>query len=351
MSIASAFGRFWPLVLPVLFITGLAAFILDARVPETFTATGTVMVARPEVDPSRAASSSVDLGAAIRDASTMDARTAVLERGGRDDYRIVQVSANRAQVLATGDGAIPGVRAVLRALSDGVASQQLAASIAVDERIQPRLFVQVPEDDLEALAAVDAPIDGDPPEVVGTLVLEDPLAGAENPLGGPALATRLVLLSINSDAGTQSLEGSLPEGVAFQVNAFDRRAREILTVSTTGPDQEETLASFSIVTEAVADELERRQEQAEVPSEARLLVDLIAAPLQAQENEPALIRAATIVLVLGLLVAVALPTMLSEFLFRGRAPDSGQGDGKPVPGSDFDTRSEPLDEQQVEPAS
>lgn len=312
MTLLQAFRTYGWLSAAIALVTISAVFLLERGGTASFSAAGSIMIARPEVDPSRAASREVNLTGAIADTSTADAREAFAADGGRDDYRIIQVSESRAQVLASGEGAVPGVRAVLRSLADHVAGQQLAAQIEAEERIRPRLFLQIPVDDLAALGAIEGSVSGELPEVVGTFVLEDPLAGAENPLGGTAAATRLVLLRVNSDDGTQELLEELPRGASFGINAFDRQARELLTVTTNAASPADALQAFDTVTAAVEAELARRQELAEVPSDARLLVDVIAAPINAVEADEGLSGRALVLLVLGLGGALAAPTILRE---------------------------------------
>ncbi len=312
MTLSESFQRYWPLSVAVIILAVGGAFLVQVRAGSGYVASGSVMIAPPEVDPSRSASRAINLAAAIAETSTAEVREAVAVEGGRDDYRIIQVSNNRLQVLASGEGAVPGVRAVLRSLSDVVAAQQQAADIDVDERLRPRLFFQIPDDELAALAAVEGELAGEPPEVIGTLVLEDPLSGAVNPLNGVALATRLVLLTITSDAGAEDVASTLPEDVGFTVGAYDRRAPGLLTITTTGPEPAEVVRAFDAVAESVDAELQRRQELAEVPRAARLLVDVIASPLEAREANPGLSTGALLVLALGLGIALAIPGILRE---------------------------------------
>ena len=323
MTLLDGYRRFWPLTLIALAITVLAVVLIERASAPVYRASGTIRIASPEVDPSRSASRAINLSSAVAEVSRGDRREAFASDGGRDDFRLLQVSDNRLQVLASGDGAVRGVRAVLRALADVVAAQQVAADVDVSERIRPRLFIQVPEDDLGSIAAVEGPISGDAPEVIGTLVLENPLAGAANPLGGVATATRLVLLSITSDAGSQEVLEALPGDVGFSINAYDGRARELLTVTTTGSDSSQVLDGFEIVTAAVEGELQRRQDLAEVPRNVRLLVDTIAAPIRAPEVEPGLSGTALGLLVLGGGAALVLPAILREVLSsRRQSPPS-----------------------------
>lgn len=320
MTLLASIRQFWPLSTALVVLTVTGVWLLESETGASYSASGTVMIARPEVDPSRVASRSVNLAVAIAATSTSDAREAFVDEGGRDDYRIIQVSENRLQVLAIGDGAPDGVRAVLRSLADVVASQQLEAGVDVDERIRPRLFVQVAEDELESLAAMQGRVSGEPPEIIGTLVLEDPLAGVENALGSPATATRLVTLSIKSDAGTAAVLDTLPDGVGFWIDSFDRRARELLTVTTTGPEPTDVVDAFDVVVAAVDAELQRRQEQAEVPSDARLLVDVVATPLVATKVDAGLSTNAFLILTLGLGTALAIPAIMREVITaRSRA--------------------------------
>ncbi len=312
MTLSESFQRYWPLSLAVILLAVGGALLLQVRAGSGYVASGNVMIAPPEVDPSRSASRAVNLAVAIAETSTAEVRETFAAEGGRNDYRIIQISDNRLQVLASGEGAIPGVRAVLRSLSDVVAEQQLAAAIDVDERIRPRLFFQIPENEFAARAAVEGEVTGDPPEVIGTFVLEDPLAGADNPLNSVALATRLVLLTITSDAGSEAVADTLPEDVGFTVGAYDRRAPGLLTITTTGPEPTEVVRAFDAVAESVDAELQRRQELAEVPRAARLLVDVIASPLEATEANPGLSTAALVVLALGVGIALALPGILRE---------------------------------------
>ena len=312
MTFLQAFRRFGWVSGIIVAVTLVAVVLLERGGESTFTASGTIMVARSEVDPSRTASRAVNLTSAIADTSTVQERESFAEDGGRDDFRIIQVSENRAQVLASGDGAVPGVRAVLRSLADNVAGQQLAAEIDPGERVRPRLFLQIPGSDLEALGVLEGSSSGELPEVVGTLVLEDPLAGMEDPLGGAAAAARLVLLHIHSDDGTQAVLDALPPGADFSVSVSDQEARELLAVNTSGRSPTDALESFDTVTSAVETELDRRQELAEVPSDARLLVDVIAAPVDAVEADEGLAGRTLTLLLLGFGVAVTALKLLSE---------------------------------------
>ena len=309
---SESFQAYWPLSLAVIVLAVGGALLLERGAASNYVASGSVMIAGPEVDPTRSAARAVDLTLAIAETSTTEAREGFAADGGRDDYRIIQVSDNRLQVFANGEGAVQGVRAVLRSLSNVVAGQQLAAEIDADERIQPRLFIQIPEGELDALAAVEGRVTGELPEVIGTLVLEDPLAGAANPLDSVALATSLVLLTITSDAGSQAVADTLPDGVGFTVSGRSRQAPGLLAITTTGPDPADVLRAFDAVTSAVDAELQRRQELAESPREDRLLVDVIASPLEAREADPGRSTGALALLALGFGVAVLLPSMLQE---------------------------------------
>ena len=327
MTLIETFQRYWVLSVALALATLIGVGLLEQGGEPSYTTSGTVMIAPPEVDPSRAAPRAVNLASAIAQTATSATREAIAADGGRDDYRIIQVNQQRAQVLATGDGAVPAVRAVLRALSDVVAAQQVEADVDTEDRIRPRMFVQIPDDDLDALGAIEGSVAGEPPEVVGTLVLENPLAGAKNPLGGTDAAARLVLLRINSDDGSEEIRAELAEGAGFSLNAFDRRAPDLLTITTRATTPRDALSAFDVVSSAVETELDRRQEVAGVPSQARLLIDVIAKPVDATEEDGGLSSSALALLVLGLGTAVAAPTLLRE-LSQGRSRDRSPEDGQ-----------------------
>lgn len=341
MTVLDSYRRFWPVTVFLLVLILAAVLLVERGSEPAFSASGTVMIARPEVDPSRSASRAIHLSGAVAAVSRAEAREAFASEGGRDDFRVLQVSDTRLQVLASGAGAVPGVRAVLRALADVVAEQQIAADVDVEERIRPRLFVQVPEDELASLEATQGPVTGDAPDVIGTLVLEDPLAGATNALGGVAQASRLVLLSVNSDAGSQEVLDALPSDVRFSIRAQDRRAGELLTVTTTGSDPSEVIDGFEVVTAAVEGELQRRQELANVPRDRWLLVDVIAAPIQAREVEPGLSGTALGLLVLGGGAALVLPAILREVLASRRTPSTCPDDPAATEGRQPQPRTGP----------
>lgn len=296
----------WFVTLPLIALTVALAAAGYLRTPPVYESTGTVLVARPQVDPSRADAASVDARELVQASQTERFREDVTEAGGIEDFEVFAVDDVRLQVLATGDGAVTTVGRVLQRLADELASRQAQQGVSPEERIRARLIIQAPEADAVGGPGFgEATTLGGQREVVGLFLLQDFTLGVDNPFGNPAAASRLLLIEVRSDDGRARFQERLGEAVTFSVNQLDRRARDLLWITIAGPDPGRTLDGFDEVVDLLDAELDRRQEFAGIPPAGRLIIDVIAAPLETVEHRPGAQRTALVILAGGGLVTFA----------------------------------------------
>lgn len=295
----------WFVTLPLLGLTAVLAVVGYLHTPLLYESGGTVLVARPEVDPSRAAAASIDVRELVEASGTQRFNDDVVAAGGFESFAVVAVSDTRLQVLATGESAVITVGRVLQRLADELASRQAGRGIPREERIRARLILQAPENGQSAGLGLPT-AHGGQREIVGTFLLQDFSLDVANPFGNPATASRLLLIEVRSDDGRARLSEQLGQDVEASVNLFDPRARDLLWITTTGPDSAAVLSSFEQVVDLLDEELDRRQALAGVPPNARLIIDILAAPLETSEQRPGARRlASAIALAGGLLTAAA----------------------------------------------
>lgn len=292
--------------LPLLALTAVLVVGGYLSTPLLYESGGTVLVARPEVDPSRAAAASIDVRELVEASRTQRFSDDVTEAGGIGTFEVFAVGDTRLQVLASGDAAVMTAGRVLQRLADELASRQARQGIPPEARIRARLIIQAPEDSESAapeLGLTNAL--GGQREIVGTFLLQDFSLDGGNPFGNPATASRLLLIEVRSDDGRARLQEQLGDAVNASVDQFDRRAPDLLRITTTGPDPESVLNGFEEVVELLDDELDRRQELAGVPPAARLIIDIIAAPLETSEQRPGAQRIAFAIFMAGVLLTAA----------------------------------------------
>jgi hypothetical protein len=299
VEIRRALRRRWYILVVGLSLSLLAAFVVDRGAPSSFRATGVVMVADPLIDPARSVLRGIEIPSVTEGATDPDVRERVVAAGGVEDYEVRSTGPRRIQVLASADltAATTTVEVVLRHLERAVLEEQTGSGRAADERVRSRLLLDVPE------GAVVS--ERDTVQVVGTLILQDPLIDSENPFGS-GNATRLLSAAVTSDAERQRIGEMLGDGVDFGLATYDRGSSGMLELAIVGPESQPTIEGFDTLVEVLTAELEERQATAEVPVSQRRLLEVLAAPEQPEDTSATLHTPAVLTLLGGaLLTALA----------------------------------------------
>lgn len=294
--------RRWYVVMPALAIVGLTAFLVDRGAPSSFRAMGVVMVVEPEVDPTRSIFRGIDFASVISGATRPSVRESVVDVGGTSDYTVAAVGPRRIQVLATGKlaEATSTVEAILRHLARAVDRDQADSGRALDERVRSRLLIDVPSDDAVAAGGTTAPSQA---QIVGTLVLQDPLDDSSNPFSA-ANITRLLTATVTSESERERISAQLGEDISYKLSEYDRRAPGMLNLSVSGTEADQSLRAFDVMVDVVNDELEERQVTAAVPVSRRRFLEVLAQPQEALDTSPSWYFPALATLIGGLLIVI-----------------------------------------------
>jgi hypothetical protein len=310
LTIIQAVFRRWYVTLPIVLVGVASALYLNTTIPPQYESRGQVLLANPELNPAGLPSTLVDVDEAVGRlgidelSNQLAVGDATLRATASDDATIgVTATAANAQ------DAEASVRAVVDWYVSEVTSVQQAAGVPEDEQLQPRLLAeeivaqQREDDSFEASAAI---------------TLRDPTAGISNPFGASNTTARILLVAMQSDAGRLEVNARTADGVSFEVSQSSRDAAPILAVTTYGPVPDQVIAAFDDVVAVLEQELDARQDRAEVPTTRRTSIEVLAAPQTVTDTSPPIERSVAAVVGLAGLIAIATGIALESVAARRR---------------------------------
>jgi capsular polysaccharide biosynthesis protein len=296
--------RRWYVALPVLIVALLAAATAQANVPPRYEARGSVLLTEPELDPSGLAAVVVNLND-LRSRLGAEALAEELSTGGAEYVvQIDDVAMTVTSFATDATSAEATTDAVIERFVAEVESAQVDAEIPETERLRATVLTPL-------ISAIEQP-DGTF-EATGRVGLADPTAGVTNPYGADNTTGRVLEVTLMSDVGRERVAARTEPGIEFQVVQNLPDAAPILEITTFGEDQTAVLAAFGEIRDVIAEELERRQERAAVPSTRRVDVEMLAEPRSVTDVSPLISRGVAAIVALGLVLAPLL-ALLTERL-------------------------------------
>jgi hypothetical protein len=310
ITIIQALLRRWYVAAPILAVGTAAAIALQVTTPPTYEAVGQVLLADPGLDPSGLPTTIVDLDEVLLELQSPELRdelqsgdaTYQLDADDRTTATLVVRSSSESDALST-------AQAVGAWLRGQVESIQAEAEIPPAERLQIRGSERIRATLDEATGSAEA---------LTTITLFDPAAGITNPFAASVTTGRLLAVAVQSDEGRQNVFARTGPGISYLVAQSNNDAAPILAITTTGEDPAAVLGAFEAVREVVDEELQRRQERAEIPTSRRTRVETLAQPRNASDISPPLNRAAAAIFALGALLATAAAVATESVLARRR---------------------------------
>lgn len=299
--------RRWYVTMPVLLVAFGLALYVQSTIPEKYEARGSVLLEDPRLDPSRLPASFVHTGAILDRFEESDAPTVV----ATGDTRVVPRPRDRWTLEITAVGSDPNdvessVRATMDWVSAEVANLQDEEDVAEEERL--RVSILTP-----AVAAEPQP--GGNYEAVGEVILRDPADGIDNPYTAGGGTTSLLQAVVGSDSGRARVNERTAPGVGFDI-ATTRDNASIIMITTTGSDPAALFDAFDVVRDALASELDARQERAGVLESRRIIITDLARPQAVVDVSPPLSRAVAAIIGLGGLVALGLAVAVESIADR-----------------------------------
>ena len=310
--------RRWYVTAPVLLAAFGLAFYVQSTIPEEYQARGSVLLEEPRFDPSRLPASFVHTGTLLDRFEESDA-AAMVTTG---DTRVVPRPHDRWSLEITAVGSDPNdVEASIMATMDWVSAEVAALQEEEDVSEEERLRVSV------LTPAVTAePQPGGNYEAVGEVMLRDPAAGIDNPYTAGGGTTSLLHAVIGSDSGRSRVNERTAPGVSFDIGTTRDNA-EIIQITTTGSDPATLFDAFDVVRDALASELDARQQRADVPESRRIVITDLARPQVVMDVSPPLSRAVAAIIGLGGLLALGLAVAVESIADRRQSTSvSPRGD-------------------------
>lgn len=296
ISIIQAVFRRWYVSVPLIVLGGAAALYVQLTTPPVYEAAGQVLVADPSLDPSGLPTTIVDIDELLRTLDEESVRAELATGDSTYQLELEDPTSLSLVVRSTNDDdAVATLEAVAERFRQDVDTAQSDAGIPRQERLQAR------GGDRWVIGEVSDSI----VEAVTTLSLFDPTAGIANPFGASNSTVRLLVVSVQSDAAKRRIADLTGPDIEYRLAQSASDAAPILSITTTGPEQDAVLDAFDQVQRVVDEELQRRQERAEIASWRRTRLETIARPEEVTDISPPLDRAAAAVFALGGLLAVA----------------------------------------------
>ncbi len=330
MDLLTLFGillRRWYVVLPTLLLTGLAAYMVDTRVPPEYEATGWVLIESPTLDQTTGQAGSTDilalgddLAADPPDGLPPDAEF-VVQAGDTPSSFVVSAAAS------TAPAAEQTVNLITTALQEGLADQQSVSDVDEATRLElrPALPRAIPSEQADESFTASMPLD-----------LRDPTLGVANPYGPNPGTGRLLQVAITGDAGRATFSEQFDGNVAYSVDQAARDAAALLQIKTTGADRQEVIAAFFTLQQILDADLDERQARAGVPDSRRVRVTPFDAPLQATDISPPVDRATAAVLLLGGLLSIGMGVGANHLLRQRAVRKRASADVLPQPTREHD---------------
>lgn len=312
LTLLRAAARRWYVVTPILVLTLVLAWMSQSETPPRFQATGSVVLEEPTWDPARLAGTHVTAARLVDEMAT----TELIDEAASGDTELRTQVPNRATIEVNARGGDPdaveqSIDEVIDWVQERVPQLQDQVDIPDDEKIQAT--VENP-----FLTAVEQP-DGTY-LATAEIVLADPWAGLENPLGVTGRTSRILVSAVMSDLGRTRVAERTGGTAAYSVSTSETEV-SILEISTIASTPAEAIAAFDDVRDELNSELDRRQERAGVPASWRILVSDLAPPQSAVDVSPPVDRATIGILAAGILLALGLSVAVDGVVAR-RGPSS-----------------------------
>jgi hypothetical protein len=315
ITIFQAVFRRWYVSLPVMLLAAGIAVYVQNQVPPAFQATGQIMLASPELDPSGLPTAVVDIDSIVRELDDPVVREDVTSGDAVFQAEIADPTTINLAVSGPDASAAEQTAANVRDwLRGAVEALQEEAGIPEVERLQVRGGDR---------SAVTADEQAGAVQAISVLTLFDPAAGITNPFVASNTTVRLLVVAVESDAGRASVQEMTGPGVDFTLSQAVSDAAPILQITTTAADPDAALGGFDVVAEAVDAELQRRQDRAEIPDSRRTRVEALARPQSFTDVSPPVDRSAAAIFGLGGLIAVAGAILVDSIVSR-RTPSLGR---------------------------
>ncbi len=151
-----------------------------------------------------------------------------------------------------------------------------------------------------------------------TAFLNNPVDGSTNPYQPNAATGRLLEVATSGDAGRVEMAERVGDDVAYSITQTARDAAPLLRIVTIGTDPEQVIQAFYEVHDLMSEELDRRQDDADVSPEERLSVEIVDAPVGVFDLSPPVDRAAFGVVLLGGALAFGLALVAESISNRRR---------------------------------
>lgn len=296
-SLGTLLVRQWKVTAPILVaFLALAVYLALSGPPPTYEASGQVLLARPEFDPSRLPENVIDVPGTAERLVSSEVAPEIVDESARltataHDHTTIEVTVAGPSAGATEQGLV----AAIDWLEEDAASSQQEASVPEAERLAWLLLTP----DTRALTQVDGSY-----RAAATLWIEGLSGLDENPYARFSQLPRVMQITLTSEDRRAQIHERLGGGVDYGITAPTRRlSAPLLDVRTSGADPDRTLAAFDLVVDEIGQELQQRQSRASVPVTRRVFVDVIAPPIESVPQEQGLPLGAASVALLGVVAA------------------------------------------------
>ena len=335
LTIIAAVFRRWYVTVPIVLASLGTAYYIDSTLPPQYEARGQVLLASPDLDPAGLPRTVVNLGEIAGEAATIQAQDQMIE-GNAELTVTARIRALTVDVEGSSVDVVEATYANAVAwLGEAVAQRQDDAEINPEEQL---VLQQAGE-----VAARE--VDEGRFQISTSLELVDPAAAAPNPFGANSATARILIVSIQSDAGRMRVAERAGPGVGFTVSQDARDAAPIIEITTVGADPQRVLESYHHVADVIEADLAEREARAEVPETHRTRTERIAEPRTVTDTSPPLDRSVAAIVGLGAILAVMASVMWDGVATRRRERTS-EGEARDRLGRDDDSRFGPASQQE-----
>ena len=311
-TVAGIVRRHWLATVPMLLLTILVVGLLESGRPVVYDASSSLLLASPEVDPGRFPDSESTLRTLAErlGGSSMDD-----ELGwDSDDLQAVTVDERTLELIVRGPSTSE-TRERLADVSEWIGeiltSMQAAAGYAPADRIRMRVIAPDPVPVVDVAGVFEAS---------ALIRLEDAGPADANPYGSSASTLRLLQVTASSDRGQQRLRASVGDDAEVQVHVDPRDPAPVIHVTAYGLLPESTLNAVLAGQRFLEEEIEARQDRAEVPQSARVWLDPLSRPVEANRLTPLVATSSLLALAAGSVLAVGVAAAVDWRVRRRRPP-------------------------------
>jgi hypothetical protein len=311
----------WRITVPIVLLAVGVAVLVESRVPPQFTASGSLLLSHPELDPSRLPLATDDLERILGGVQSAADEGELADGDGEVALRRLDSESIELTVIASSEARGWDVtQAVADTLGQEISELQEANEVPPGERTEV----------VQSEAEIVSPEEAQETEIVSVLYLHDPTAGIDNPFGATSQTARVLQVALESDRGYDALEEAAGHRMEYAISQTERDEAPIIEVQTVGDSASRVLGDFELVVDAVARELEARQARALVPETRRVVIEVIAAPETVEDVSPPVSRLAAAIIGLGGIAALG-TALLAESIARRRERGDDDLDREPPP--------------------